>query len=449
MRRILFWLFPALLAVLAFPVVTSADTAIDATTILRFNQADRPGISKQDQMPLTQFLGLDADSLADGNLSLHVYGWGRADLHDKSFNDDRLAGKLTYGYVQYSLAYANANLRGGRLFIKEGIVNEQVDGVSAHTDLPLGFGLSAFGGATVHTEDHPGEDNDGKGDSIYGGRLNYRYGGMLELGFSGLYEASAATFSNPGNRLFADNGLFGSRRLIGGDIWFSPHRKVELMGHSSYNTETHGVAEHNYLLNIKPREGLTVSGEFNEYQEHHLFYSSLMFASLVSKLDEKSRTLGGRISYEPTSAVELTADYRYYTRDRGDAARFGGDIRVTLLDNALRAGLGYHYLRAGPDFAVFSSSSGSGSFHEGRVYAMHDTKSYVAAVDAIGYFFRQNISGKGYAWEVLTSLGYHVMPGLTFSGDISYGQNPQYNDEVKGLIRLTFDRNITGKGEKK
>ena len=449
MRRILFWLFPALLAVLALSAVARADTAIEATTIMRFNQTDRPGISKQDQLPLTQFLGVDADGLADGNLSMHVYGWGRADLQDKSFNDDRLAGELTYGYVQYSLAYANANLRGGRLFIKEGIVNEQVDGMSAHTDLPLGFGLSAFGGATVRTENLPGESNDGKGDSIFGGRLNYRYGGMLELGFSGLYESSAATLSNPGNLVLANNGLFGSRRLLGGDIWFSPYRMVELMGHSSYNTETHGVAEHNYLLNIKPYEGMTVSGEFTEYQKHDLFYSSLMFSRLVTNLSETSRTVGGRISYEPTSAVELSADYRYYTRDQAEAARFGGDIRVTLLDNALRAGLGYHYLRAGPDFAAFSSASASGSFHEGRVYAVHDTKAYVAAVDVIGYFFRENISGKCYAWEAMTSLGYHIKPGLTLSGDISYGQNPQYNDEVKGLLRLTFDSNITGKGEKK
>src|SRR3990167_6685876 len=65
MRRILFWLFSALLLVLALPAVARADTAIEATTIMRFNQTDRPGISKQDQLPLTQFLGVDADGLAD------------------------------------------------------------------------------------------------------------------------------------------------------------------------------------------------------------------------------------------------------------------------------------------------------------------------------------------------------------------------------------------------
>lgn len=437
MRRILIGLISALLAVLLVSAETRAETSVDAMTIVRIAQEER-GSEKKDQMPLLQYLGVDATNLADGNLSLHVYGWGRYDLKDKSFNDQRWGGELNYGYVQYSLPYANANLRTGRVFIREGIVNEQVDGVSAHTDLPYGFGISAFGGATVRTEDYPGESKDGKGDALYGGRLNYRYGGMLELGFSGLYESDRMDLTNPGNRVLSDVGLFGSRRLIGGDIWFSPCRQMQLMGHTSYNTETDGVAEHSYLLNINALEKLSISGEFTEYHERDLFYSSLMFSRLVTNLSEKSRTAGAWVSYEPTESLEMIADYRYYSRDRGDASRFGGDVRLSKLEKALRLGLGYHYLRSGPDFAVFPSASTSGSFHEGRAYAVYKSESYVASADWTGYFFRENIEGKSNAWEVVASLGYPIAPGLILSGDIGYGQNPQYDDEVKGLIRLTY-----------
>ena len=448
MRKTLFRLFPALL-LLAIPVCALADVSIDSATILRFQQDDRLGLPKERFMPVTQFLGVDADKLADGNLSLHLYGWGRLDMKDRSYNDDYTEGSLTHGYLQYRFNHANARIRAGRFFITEGIVNEQVDGLSVRTDLPFGFGLSAFGGATVNTESIPGEGTDGKGDGIYGGRVNFRYGGMLELGVSGVYESNAPNLANPGNQALARAGNFGNRRLIGGDIWLSPHRMVELLGRTSYNTETNDVAEHSYLLNVKPLPDLVLTGEFNEYRERSLFYSSVMFARLVNSLNEGSRTVGGRISYKPMEMVEIAADYRHYSRDIGESARFGGDIRFNLLDNSLRAGIGYHYLRSGPDYAVTPSASASGSFHDVRAYVMRDTKTYFAALDGVGYFFKKNVNNKDSAWETIASLGYHLTPGLALSGDISYGQNPQFNDEVKGLLRLTFNTNITEKGGKK
>lgn len=50
------------------------------------------------------------------------------------------------------------------------------------------------------------------------------------------------------------------------------------------------------------------------------------------------------------------------------------------------------------------------------------------------------------AWEVTGSLGYRITPALTVSGDMSYGQNPQLKDDLKGLIRVTYNMNFTAKG---
>ena len=41
------------------------------------------------------------------------------------------------------------------------------------------------------------------------------------------------------------------------------------------------------------------------------------------------------------------------------------------------------------------------------------------------------------------------MPNLVLSGDISYGRNPEYLDETKGLLRLTYNLTLDGKGGKK
>jgi hypothetical protein len=427
--------------VLAICFATSAfaaEVSVDSNTIFRIEKRDVSGANKQNIAPATQFLGLDADKLADGNLSLHFYGWGRYDLGDKSFNDDRADGSVTYGYLQYRFKEANANIRAGRFFVHEGIINEQVDGVAVRTDLPLGFGLSAFGGATVHTSNLFGETSDGKGDSIFGGRANYRYKGMLELGVSMVDEDSAPLLQNYAK---------GNHRLLGGDIWFSPHRVVEILGHTSYNRETNGVAEHSYLLNFKPIPQLILSGEFNELNDKRFFYSWSMFSGAAFNPDDKSRSMGITGTWTLSKGIEVSADYKHYRREIGKADRYGGVAKFFLPNNFLRSGISYHYLQADSGFAI--TGTPSASYHELRGYALHDSNSYFAAIDLLGYFFKEKIYNESSDWQVIGSLGYHITPALALSGDISYGRNPQFTEEAKGLIRLTYNMTFESKGGKK
>jgi hypothetical protein len=421
----------------------AADLSVDSTTITRYETRDISGVQKETLLPATQFLGVDVDKLADGNLSLHLYGWGRADLADKSFNSDRASGRLTYGYLQYRLKETNADIRAGRFFVHEGIVNEQVDGVSARSDLPYGFGISAFGGANVHTKKRANENSDGKGEALYGGRVNYRYKGMLELGASGVYETRAPALQNYPSK---------DRRLAGGDVWFSPFRMVEVMGHTSFNTTTKEIAEHSYLLNVKPLQNLVLTGEFNDQRERYFRNSWTIFApsspATAPNHSEKSRSVGGMASYSILKNFDISADYKHYTREIGNADRYGANAKFAFLGNSLRNGIGYHYLRAGQGFDI-SGYQGSASFHELRGYSMLDTKTVFAAVDLIGYFFKEKIYNEKSAWEATASLGYHFTPALAVSGDISHGRNPQFTEETKGLLRLTYNMTYIGKGVNK
>jgi hypothetical protein len=328
--------------------------------------------------------------------------------------------------------------------VHDGIVNEQVDGLGVRSDLPYGFGISAFGGANVHTKNLWNEKSDGKGDAIFGGRFNYRYKGMLELGASGVYETKAPALTGTLADGVTRRYTTGDRRLVGGDVWFSPIKMVEIMGHTSFNTETDGVAEHTYLLNVKPLHHLVLTGEFNEHRERSFLYSWTMFSAAALNTSEKSRSIGGSASYEITKAVEVTGDYKHYTRDIGNADRYGGDVKLSFLDNSVRSGLGYHYLRAGKEFAI--ADTPSASYHELRAYAMHDTKTYFAAVDLIDYIFKDRVYNENSAWEAMASLGYHFTPKLAVSGDVSYGRNPQFTEETKGLLRLTYNMTFDSKG---
>lgn len=418
--------------------VLAADVTVDSSTMFGMSRRDVTGGSKETLLPATQLLGLTADKLADGNLSLHLYGWGRADLADKSYNNDKNSGNLTYGYLQYRFSQANANIRAGRLFVHEGIVNEQVDGISARADLPMGFGLSAFGGATVHSANLNNEKTDGKGDGIFGGRANYRYKGLLELGLSGIFESSAPTLVNH---------PVGEYRRVGTDIWITPVKTIDIIGHSSYNPETEKFAEHTYLLNYRPIQKLVLTGEFNLYNEQSYLFPRATFSTTVLNPNDKSSSTGLSGSYEINKNLELALDYKHYTREFGSADRFGGETRVNYKDNTIRGGIGYHYLNAGEGFAV--GTNPSASYHELRCYVMRDTKSYFAAIDLLGNFFREKIYGENSALEANTSIGYHFTPAIALSGDLSYGRNPQFTEEAKALLRLTYNMTYTGNGGKK
>lgn len=423
---------------LVLPAVSIAgEYSIDSATILRLERRDITGADKETLLPTTQFLGMDMNKLADGNLSLHLYGWGRADFADRSYNSSKTDGSLTYGYLQYRFNEA-ADVRVGRFFVHEGIANEQVDGISAHSELPMGFGLSLFGGATVHTNHLYGESSDGKGDVLYGGRANYHYKGMLELGVSGVYEGKAPTLVNYSN---------GNHRLLGGDVWLSPHKMIEIIGHSSYNPESSRFAEQSYLLNIKPISGLVVTGEYTEQNDRSYQYAWAMFSGAKLNSAYKSSNIGMNASYQISRAVELALDYKHYSREIGKADRYGGNTKFSFLNNALRSGIGYHYLRAGSGFAI--STTPSASYHELRGYALHDTNTYFTSVDVIGFIFKDKVYNEKSAWEAIASLGYHITPTLALSGDINYGRNPQFTEETRGLIRLTYNMISDGKGGEK
>ena len=76
------------------------------------------------------------------------------------------------------------------------------------------------------------------------------------------------------------------------------------------------------------------------------------------------------------------------------------------------------------------------------------TKSHFTSLDLIDYIFKSKINNEKSAWEASASLGYHITPELAASADASYGKNPEFIDETKGLIRLTYNPSFKSRGEK-
>src|SRR4051812_42929301 len=126
----------------------AAETNISSTTMLGFNERSVPGFPDEFRAPLNQFLTINAAD-SDQKLSFSLYGWGRLQLEDPSKSGD---GDLTTGFINYRFSKSNANIRAGRFYEFQITGVEQLDGVSARTDIGKYLGLSVFGGAPVRTE---------------------------------------------------------------------------------------------------------------------------------------------------------------------------------------------------------------------------------------------------------------------------------------------------------
>jgi hypothetical protein len=430
------WPYMALALVSFAPsLVQAAELGIDGTTIFRFEQRAFPGFAKQTIVPATQFLGADLDKLGDGNLSLHLYGWGRVDLADRSTAEKDTDGDLSYGYLNYRFPAAKAEIKAGRFFINEGVAAEQVDGVSARTSLKEGFALVVFGGAPVKLD----RDSNSKGDFIAGGRGSYRLNGVLEVGVSGLHEGNVTVDPVLGRKL--------DRELVGGDLWFSPDRHVELSGHTFYNTATSGLAEHSYLLILKPHKAFSVSGTYNEDKFKNYFTYTNLHSLFNPDNDGELKSYGAGVTWTGFAPAEVTADYKRFNRSsnvaldsNGNSNRYGAGLRLTLLDNKVRSGFAYHRVDGSDSFNAYHEVRGFGQYNSGR---------YAASLDAIGQFYRDSIFNKKEAFEVIASTGYRLLPELALSGELSYGQNPRLTEDLRGVLRLTFNYLAASKGANK
>lgn len=420
------------LALTGIPTMAAAaDFGVDSTTLFRIEERSVPGFKDETIAPATMFLGLDADRLGDGNLSFHLHGWGRLDLGDDSTRGGSADGDLSYAYLAYRFPTADGQVKVGRHFVYAGVANEQLDGVSARTDLAAGFTLSAFGGAPVRLN----MTDDNKGDYVAGGRLGWRLPGYLEIGVSALREGGIDT--GPAS------AIKDYRQLVGGDIWVAPFRMVELRGHSNYNTATDGFAEHSYLLQVTPLRSLALSAEYSDYRLRDYFASTNLRSLFNPDRDETLRSYGGSATWTIAKPVEVSADYKrinYDSPGRGNTNRYGAEARLNFLERKLKTGLSYH--RADADRSI-------NSYHEFRGWGLYDVSRFRGSLDAIVHRYDDGIYSEKTAYELIGSLGYRILPALMLSGDLSYGENPRLDSELRGVIRLVWNYISAAKGGSK
>ncbi len=455
----------AVLATLVSASAWAQEVNVYSTTMAQVWKQETPGFDKATYTPATQFLGIDATKLGSDALSLHLYGWGMADLADQSSPNGKSGGYLTYGYLQYQFPQANAEIKAGRFMVNQGGGVEHVDGVSARADLRGGFTISAFGGRPVRftsvLEPDAKQDYEFQRDFIFGTRLGYRIPKAGEIGISYLQDGSTAAKDLP-----IPSPVDYSRKQVGVDIKVSPNAVFDFSGRTLFDVASHPdtpgvaekpskIAEHDYNLTVKVANAVSVTGAFTE-RNFFAYFAGSNFKSLFSQ-DEKDkfRAFGGSVILGSASSVEVVADFRHTHRESyGDANRFGADVRWNLSSKKIMSGFGYHKVSA--DDAPTKGTLGplyGWSHGELRAWAMVQKGLLSASLDGIFYNFddkkNPNLNGQSSIYQVVGSLGYQATTNLKISGDLSYGDDSLFKKQVMGLLRVEYRFTSTSKGGRK
>lgn len=454
----------ALLTALVAATGWSQDISVYSTTIAQIWKQDTPGFDKSTMAPATQFLGIDASKLGDDALSLHIFGWGQADLKDASALGGKSRGDFSIGYAQYQFAQANAEIKAGRFTINQGAGIEHVDGVSARADLRGGFALSAFGGRPVRfkTVDEISQvDYKYQLDLIFGTRLSYRIPKYGELGLSFLQDGTKAAqdLNQPSVADF-------TRKQVGLDLKLTPIARVDFSGRTLFDIAKHPdvpvgeespsrIAEHDYSLAVKVADTVSVSGAFTE-RNFRAYFAGTNLPSLFRQ-DEKGKfsAYTGSVTWGALENLKVVADYRHTNRETyGTANRFGAELRLSLSDWKIQGGFGYHRVNAADVLSPGAVNASYGMSHgELRGWAMYDGGFFFASVDGIYHKFsdKQNplLFVKAYAAEAVASVGIHPAEDLKVSADLGLGTNPLYRKEVSGLLRVEYRFGLAGKGGRK
>lgn len=451
----------ALLTALVAATGWSQEISVQSTTIAQMWKQDTPGFDKATYTPATQYLGIDANKLGTDNLSLHLFGWGRADLSDPSSADgSKSGGYLNYGYLQYRFNQANAEIKAGRFTINQSTGFDQVDGFSARTDLRGGFTVSAFYGAPVHyktVDPITQADLKFQQDVIFGSRLAWRMPQVMEVGLSYLQDGSKAA-----KDLHIPSATDYSRKQVGLDLLLTPTSIFDIRGRTVMDIASHPavapgaaepskVAEQDYTATVKLGSQVAVSGNYAE-RNFFAYFAGTNLPSLFRQ-DEKDKFKGwgGKVTWMTATSFQVVVDYRHTHRETyGDANRYGADMIWDFSEKTVLFGMGGHWVNAtDTKFVDPLAPYRSLSYKEARAWTMVTKGKFSASLDGILQRYETGnpyLAGVKNLYEAVGSLGYQATTNLKVSGDLSYGSTPASAHETRGLLKAEFRFGMAKKG---
>ena len=151
---------------------------------------------------------------------------------------------------------------------------------------------------------------------------------------------------------------------------------------------------------------------------------------------------GAKVALTPVKNLTLSGDYRNYHYDLAGDAHYGGG-GVSYGVPSLSVGLSGHRMYGASERL---------RYYEARVYALARLGAVDLAADFFNVNYDQRINGVKNSFALTGSAGYRFNDKVRVWADLEYSQSPDFDDEVRGLVKLAYAFDTTrsegGKSEK-
>ncbi len=413
-----FWLGAA--ALLCLPIsVSAAEIRVKSETLVRGYERDTAAEEGAAVIPVYEYLQIDVDTPDEPGLSMHLYGWGRADLADNEYYEDATDGELLYGYLEYRRETARFNARLGRQYVFAGVTNESIDGLRLGSDLGRYFAGSLYGGQQVALASEQGRD----GDSIYGGRLAHRLPGLYELGTS---------YKN------IRNDSSDAEEMAGLDLTAYLPYDLNLHGLSTFNLITEDWAEHSYELRFSLGP-LALRPYFQTFQYEDYFGTGANSANpfrFLAGSDEELTVGGADLTLPLGAAWVMVGKFKQYSYEVLD------DNSTYYSAEATWSGADHSQI--GGEFGFMSGDAAQNDYYLARLFAYWDQLPEALPLgfisgDLVYVGYDRAIFGEDKSLFASFGGGRKFMEeALELKLSADYSSDPYFDEDVRGMLTASY-----------
>jgi hypothetical protein len=405
----------------------------------------RPALGASDsraQVPLYQFLQLEAQDLGVANLQLELSGvagihLGDLPLREAGSEGSRVLGEVVTGLLRWQDQKRGISITLGRQYLFAGAGRaEHLDGLALQVRAPWNLDLTVFGGRTTpwQVDYDPGQgavgpSNEGWAWSSWavGGRARFR---MLER------VVAAIGFVHEGQ------GGETVRQCLSLDAGYWASRRLEILAGAALDTVQWLPQEAWVELISRPRPSLKLTADYS-YQVPSLTVPKTSIFSVFSLDSFQEASLGVHYGVTPLLALGVEGGVRLFPSDDGlhVGANVAAQARLAFGAIAGRlAGLRVEFLDAdgerllqGRLYAIYSFDVGVYSSLE--VYGLYLASQHPAASRSV---FEQRLSDHPLSLGGLGTLGYRITSRLSAQLVGSAFSTPAARSDLRLMARLTY-----------
>lgn len=418
----------ALIAVVAaWATLPRADTVQATSTTIGIARQDYRAGALQTAIPLYEIIDLSAFDLRTpytDDLEIVLSTWGSVDVANNvrfwqngALTDKRLTGDVNVGYVRAAFLDKALTLRVGRQLVADGIARMvHLDGAEAKVSLPYHLAISGYIGSPVAPRFAArGGDltvGNARATLATGGRLSWRYLGLLEAGAS----VSMAT----------DHGDW-ARQDIGADIRVTPHRLVQFVGSGWWSLYESRVGEASVAATLFPMPFLDVTLDYRHVEPDLFLPRNSILAVFTS---EKRDDVGGALHWGFRRNLALDVDYHalFQPAGTGHWARAKGTWHPAAPTNTVGGELS---LLNNPDNSYFLVRA----FGAKTIATV-----FTGTLDLLGYFFDRAVNGKSEALTATATVGYQFARGWRAVIAGSAGTTAYLDRQLDIMAKLVYDQ---------